>query len=61
MVCVCRGIQGLTQGGVFPALHYSISKWAPLDEKSRVTSFIFAGESERLFLLAAGSLENIHA
>ncbi|XP_072948846.1 putative inorganic phosphate cotransporter isoform X2 [Epargyreus clarus] len=43
VVCVCRGIQGLTQGVIYPSMHYLISKWVPLEEKSRVTSFTFAG------------------
>ncbi|XP_072948727.1 putative inorganic phosphate cotransporter [Epargyreus clarus] len=43
MVCICRGIQGFTQGAIFPSMHYLISKWVPLEEKGRMSSFIFAG------------------
>ncbi|GBP87187.1 Putative inorganic phosphate cotransporter [Eumeta japonica] len=42
-VCACRVLQGLAQGFLYPATHSLISKWAPLTEKSRIGTFIYAG------------------
>ncbi|XP_061715883.1 putative inorganic phosphate cotransporter [Cydia pomonella] len=43
-VCACRVLQGLTQGFVYPSAHNLIGKWVPLDEKSRMGAFIYAGK-----------------
>ncbi|XP_063363941.1 putative inorganic phosphate cotransporter [Cydia amplana] len=41
-VCACRVLQGLTQGFIFPSMHNLIGKWVPLEEKSRLATFIYA-------------------
>ncbi|CAH2048166.1 unnamed protein product, partial [Iphiclides podalirius] len=43
MVCTCRVIQGLFQGFLMPAAHNLLAKWAPLEEKSRMGAFVYAG------------------
>ncbi|XP_059045667.1 putative inorganic phosphate cotransporter [Achroia grisella] len=43
MVCACRVIQGLSQGFIYPSLHTLIGKWVPLEEKTTLGSFIYAG------------------
>ncbi|XP_073956620.1 putative inorganic phosphate cotransporter isoform X1 [Choristoneura fumiferana] len=43
LVCVCRALQGLTQGFLYPCTHNLISKWVPLEEKSRLSTIIYAG------------------
>ncbi|XP_063825999.1 putative inorganic phosphate cotransporter [Ostrinia nubilalis] len=43
MVCLCRVIQGFSQGILMPAVHHLIGKWSPLEEKSRVGTFIYSG------------------
>ncbi|XP_072948733.1 putative inorganic phosphate cotransporter [Epargyreus clarus] len=43
VVCGCRLIQGLLQGLMFPALHYLIGKWVPVNERSQMASFIISG------------------
>lgn len=42
-VMVCRIIQGLSQGFFFPSIQYLLGKWAPLSERSRMASFVYAG------------------
>ncbi|KAJ2948840.1 hypothetical protein O0L34_g5766 [Tuta absoluta] len=43
IVCACRVVQGLSQGLVYPSTHYLLGKWAPLEEKSRLGTFVYAG------------------
>ncbi|XP_073956249.1 putative inorganic phosphate cotransporter [Choristoneura fumiferana] len=42
-VCACRVLQGLSQGFIYPCMHNLIGKWAPLEEKSRLGTLIYAG------------------
>ncbi|CAB3260998.1 unnamed protein product [Arctia plantaginis] len=57
-VCACRVLQGLTQGFLFPSMHNLIGKWVPLEEKSRLGTFIYAGAQlgTALQLLVSGFL-----
>ncbi|XP_063383577.1 putative inorganic phosphate cotransporter [Cydia fagiglandana] len=59
-VCACRVLQGLTQGFVYPSTHNLIGKWVPLDEKSRMGAFIYAGAQlgTAVMLMSAGFLAN---
>ncbi|XP_045772829.1 putative inorganic phosphate cotransporter isoform X1 [Maniola jurtina] len=43
LVCACRVLQGLSQGFLFPSMHNLIGKWVPLEEKSRLSTLIYAG------------------
>ncbi|CAH1638002.1 unnamed protein product [Spodoptera littoralis] len=42
-LCLLRGIQGLSQGCLFPTTHHLIGKWVPLEEKSRFGTLIYGG------------------
>lgn len=42
-VVICRVMQGLTQGFFFPSIQFLLSKWVPLNERSRMGSFVYAG------------------
>ncbi|XP_063536013.1 putative inorganic phosphate cotransporter [Cydia strobilella] len=43
-VCACRVLQGLAQGLIYPSMHNLIGKWVPLEEKSRLGTFIYADD-----------------
>ncbi|XP_052741362.1 putative inorganic phosphate cotransporter isoform X2 [Bicyclus anynana] len=43
VICACRVLQGLSQGLLFPSMHNLIGKWVPLEEKSRLSTIIYAG------------------
>ncbi|XP_045447866.1 putative inorganic phosphate cotransporter [Melitaea cinxia] len=60
IVCLCRVVQGLLQGFLFPSVHSLIGKWAPLEEKSRLGTLIYAGGQlgTALQLIAAGFIAN---
>ncbi|CAG9125847.1 unnamed protein product [Plutella xylostella] len=55
-LCGCRVLQGLCQGFLFPSTHCLLSKWVPLEEKSRLGTMVYAGASlgTGLQMLAAG-------
>lgn len=42
-VIVCRVVQGLSQGFLYPSMHNLISKWAPLPERAKVVSYVYCG------------------
>lgn len=42
-VTICRYIQGLSQGFLFPCVHVFLGKWAPPDERSTLTMIIYNG------------------
>lgn len=42
-VCASRVIAGLFQGSVLPCLHTLLSKWAPMEERGRMSTFVYAG------------------
>ena len=44
-VMICRMIQGFTQGFFYPCAHILISKWTPLNERSRMGTFVYAGKN----------------
>lgn len=44
-VIACRIITGLTQGFIFPCVHALISSWAPLQDRAKIGTFAYAGES----------------
>ncbi|KAL4705190.1 hypothetical protein ACJJTC_013990 [Scirpophaga incertulas] len=43
LVIVCRIAEGAVQGWYLPCLHVFIAKWVPLDERSRLGTFIYSG------------------
>lgn len=40
-----RVIQGLAQGPIYPCSHVLLSKWAPIEERSRMSAIVYSGES----------------
>lgn len=43
-VIVCRVIQGICQGFLYPSTHYLLSQWVPMNERSRFGSFAYGGK-----------------
>ncbi|RVE41551.1 hypothetical protein evm_013799 [Chilo suppressalis] len=56
LVVVCRVLQGLFQGVTFPSVHNLLGKWVPVEEKSRLGQFVYAGSQlgTALQLITAG-------
>ncbi|EFA07869.2 putative inorganic phosphate cotransporter [Tribolium castaneum] len=44
-VILCRVVQGLAQGFLYPCILNLVSKWTPACERSRVMSFVYGGAS----------------
>lgn len=44
-VIICRVLQGINQGFLYPSLHNLFSKWTPSRERSTVSGFIYSGAS----------------
>ncbi|XP_075978173.1 putative inorganic phosphate cotransporter [Anticarsia gemmatalis] len=42
-VIVCRVLMGLTQGLLYPSIHGVLGHWAPVSERSRLGTFVYAG------------------
>ncbi|XP_066258289.1 putative inorganic phosphate cotransporter [Euwallacea similis] len=42
-VIICRVIQGLTQGFVFPSAHTILGKWAPVEERATIGTIVYTG------------------
>jgi MFS family permease len=40
-VMICRIVQGLNQGFLYPSIHNMISKWTPLFERSTISNFVY--------------------
>ncbi|XP_063916988.1 putative inorganic phosphate cotransporter [Zophobas morio] len=44
-VMLCRVVQGLAQGFLYPCILNIVSKWTPAFERSRVSAFVYGGAS----------------
>ncbi|KAI4456291.1 solute carrier family 17 [Holotrichia oblita] len=42
-VIACRIVDGFCQGFFYPCIQYLLSKWIPVDERSRMAAFVYAG------------------
>lgn len=42
---LCRVVQGLAQGFLYPCILNIVSKWTPAFERSRVSAFVYGGAS----------------
>ncbi|KAI4456292.1 solute carrier family 17 [Holotrichia oblita] len=42
-VIVCRIVDGFCQGFFYPCIQYLLSKWVPVNERSRMGAFVYAG------------------
>lgn len=42
-IIFCRVMQGLGQGFLYPCIMNMMSKWTPINERSRVSSFVYNG------------------
>ena len=43
LVIVIRALMGVCEGGTFPSISAMMAKWAPQNERSRMSTFIYAG------------------
>lgn len=43
-ILASRIITGMTQGFIFPCTHHLISTWAPLQDRAKIGSFVYAGK-----------------
>ena len=43
LVVVVRALEGVTEGVSYPAMHAVFCKWAPPQERSRMTSWTYSG------------------
>ncbi|KAJ8721797.1 hypothetical protein PYW08_004199 [Mythimna loreyi] len=55
-LCLLRGIQGLSQGCLYPTMHHLIGKWVPVEEKGRIGTLIYGGSmlGTAIQLIASG-------
>ncbi|XP_053609379.1 putative inorganic phosphate cotransporter [Plodia interpunctella] len=42
-VCICRILQGISQGGFFPSIQTLLAQWIPPRERGRLSSFVYTG------------------
>ncbi|KAG5864163.1 hypothetical protein JTB14_019900 [Gonioctena quinquepunctata] len=42
-VMVCRALQGLSQGFIYPSIHSLFAKWAPKNERSLLANLLYSG------------------
>ncbi|KAI5639137.1 major facilitator superfamily domain-containing protein [Phthorimaea operculella] len=42
-VCMTRVAVGLCQAGTYPAVHTLLAKWIPVNERAKLTSYVYAG------------------
>jgi sugar phosphate permease len=47
-VMICRALQGFCQGFFFPSIHNLLSHWVPISERSRLGTFVYAGNTTRI-------------
>ncbi|XP_030023988.2 putative inorganic phosphate cotransporter isoform X2 [Manduca sexta] len=40
---VCRLLQGMTQAAFYPCIHTMLAKWAPLNERGRLSTYVYTG------------------
>uniref|UniRef100_A0A1B0D2B1 Major facilitator superfamily (MFS) profile domain-containing protein n=1 Tax=Phlebotomus papatasi TaxID=29031 RepID=A0A1B0D2B1_PHLPP len=43
VVCASRVLQGLCQGFIFPSTHTLLSKWAPVSERGKLSTYCYSG------------------
>lgn len=56
-VIAVRVVQGLSQGVVFPSTHNILSRWSPLEERGRLTTYCYAGSQFGTVIMLAVSGE----
>lgn len=42
-VIICRVMQGLSQGFLYPSVHNLLGKWTPLQERAKTASYVYCG------------------
>ena len=48
MVIIVRALMGVCEGATFPSISAMMAKWAPQEERSRMSTFIYAGTIKTL-------------
>ena len=48
MVIIVRALMGGWEGATFPSISAMMAKWAPQEERSRMSTFIYAGSTKTL-------------
>lgn len=48
-VMVCRILQGISQGGFYPSVYVLLGRWAPLNERSRLSAIALGGRLNLIF------------
>ena len=43
LVIIIRALMGVCEGATFPSMSAMMAKWAPQSERSRMSTFIYAG------------------
>lgn len=43
-VMASRIVQGLSQGGILPTCHTMLGRWAPNNERGRMSTFVFSSK-----------------
>ena len=48
LVIVIRALMGVCEGATFPSMSAMMAKWAPQNERTRMSTFIYAGKCQNL-------------
>lgn len=46
-IIALRAVEGAMHGVLFPCVHYLLSKWAPIAERAKWGSFVYAGKKRQ--------------
>ncbi|GAB0094566.1 putative inorganic phosphate cotransporter [Sergentomyia squamirostris] len=55
LVCASRVLQGLCQGFIFPSTHTLLSKWAPVAERGKLSTYCYSGSQFGTVIMLSAS------